>query len=54
MYSIFYAAFHPVSRGLVTKIPLNNEKVCVDKYSVQMLGDPPLVSLVQDRTVSNM
>jgi len=40
-----------VSRGLVTKIPLNHEKVCVDKYSIQMLGDTPLVNLVQDGKV---
>jgi len=42
-----------VSSDLVTKIPINHENVCVDKYSLQTLGDPLLVSLVQESTVSH-
>jgi len=39
-----------VPRDLMTKIPINHEKVCVDKYSTQKLGNPLLVSLVQEGT----
>ena len=52
-YSFSHAAFHPLSRDLVTKILINQENLCVDKHSIQMLRLPVPVSLVQDGTVRN-